>query len=127
MPGKVVYEYAFIRYVPKVEREEFINIGVILYCKPKRYLAVRYHLDEKRMLAFHPEADLAVIRDYLETWDCIALGNTHCGPIALQDVPSRFRWLTATRSTIIQPSKVHPGLCDDPSQILDELFSHYVL
>ncbi|MEZ4898548.1 MAG: DUF3037 domain-containing protein [Saprospiraceae bacterium] len=127
MPGKLVYEYAFIRYVPKVEREEFINIGVILYCKAKKFLEVKYHLDEPRMLAFYRETDFLAIRHYLETWHCIAEGNPRCSPVSQQDLPERFRWLTATRSTIIQPSKVHPGLCEDPALTLDELYRHYVL
>lgn len=127
MPKKEVYEYAFIRYVPKVEREEFLNVGVIVFCKGKRFLQMRYQIDAKRLRTFSSDVDLAGLDQYLDAWDIICQGKTEDQPIAQLDPASRFRWLTATRSTIIQSSKVHPGLCTDPEAVLDDLFGRYVL
>lgn len=127
MPEKQVYEYALIRYVPKVEREEFLNVGAIVFCKRLKFLGVKYHIDAKRLGAFSAEADLAELRHYLEAWDLICQGSREGEYIAQLDMASRFRWLTATRSTIIQSSKVHPGLCTDPEHVLHELFTKYVL
>ncbi|MEO0332627.1 MAG: DUF3037 domain-containing protein [Bacteroidota bacterium] len=127
MPEKQVYEYAIIRFVPRVEREEFLNIGVILFCKGKRFLQMKYQLDVQRLQAFSSEIDLTELEQYLEAWDAICQGKAKNQPIAQLDPASRFRWLTATRSTIIQASKVHPGLCSDPKAVLDDLFKKYVL
>lgn len=126
MPVKQVYEYALIRYVPRVEREEFMNVGVALFSKRLRFLDVRVHLDEARILAFYPEADVAELRAYLHSWVSICRGEAGAGRIARLDAPERFRWLTATRSTIIQSSGVHPGLTDDPAGTLERLFRDYV-
>lgn len=127
MPEKQVYEYAFIRFVPRVEREEFLNVGVILFCKRKKYLQVKYHIDNKRLSALGEDIDLEQLANYLQSWEWISQGQKEGGIIATLDLPSRFRWLTATRSTIIQSSKVHPGLTDDPDSVLDNLFEKYVL
>ena len=127
MQEKQVYEYAFIRYVPKVEREEFLNVGVIVFCKQKRFLQVKYHIDEKRLMAFSEGSDIAELTHYLQAWDLICQGSRKGEYIAQLDTASRFRWLTATRSTIIQSSKVHPGLCTDPVFVLNDLFTKYVL
>ncbi|MEM8892105.1 MAG: DUF3037 domain-containing protein [Bacteroidota bacterium] len=127
MQDKQVYEYAFIRLVPRVEREEFLNVGVILFCKRKKYLDVKYHLDEARLLATFPDIDLEEVSNYLKAWELICKGKEEGGEIAKLDQAGRFRWLTATRSTIIQSSKVHPGLCGEPEKILDKLFQNYVL
>jgi hypothetical protein len=126
MPAKQVYEYALIRYVPRVEREEFLNVGVALFSKRLRFLDVRIHLDEARILAFYPEADLEELRDYLDSWVSICRGEKGAGKIAELDAPERFRWLTATRSTIIQSSGVHPGMTDNPAGTLEQLFRKYV-
>lgn len=127
MSEKQVYEYAFIRFVPRVEREEFINVGVILFSKRLSFLQVKYHIDENRILALDKEADLNLLKNHLKTWDLIARGEKEGGKIAMLDLPGRFRWLTASRSTIIQSSSVHPGLCDDPGKVLEDLHSKYVL
>ena len=127
MQDKLVYEYALIRFVPKVERGEFLNVGVILLCKRKGYLAVKYHIDKKRLSAFSDEVDFKELEDYLHTWELIAQGNSNGGPIAQLDPANRFRWLTAPRSTIIQSSGAHPGLCGEPEKILEDLFQKYVL
>lgn len=126
MPAKQVYEYALIRYVPRVEREEFLNVGVALFSKRLRFLDVRIHLDEARILAFHPETDLEELRAYLDSWVSICRGEKDAGRIARLEAPERFRWLTATRSTIIQSSRVHPGMTDDPEGTLEKLFRDYV-
>lgn len=127
MPGKEVFEYAFIRLVPKVEREEFMNIGVILFCKRKHFLDVKYHIDEARLAALSKDIDFTDLRSYLKSWELISKGSPEGGPIAQLDPASRFRWLTASRSTIIQHSQVHTGLCDDPAAVLERLFEEYVL
>src|SRR3954470_6761229 len=98
MPGKHLFEYAVIRIVPRVEREEFINAGVILYCNRQRFLKVAYELNEGRLLALYPEVDIAVVHEALNSLQRIA-GGGDAGPIGRLDVPSRFRWLTAVRST----------------------------
>ncbi|MEZ5041904.1 MAG: DUF3037 domain-containing protein [Saprospiraceae bacterium] len=127
MPEKLVYEFALIHFVPKVERGEYMNIGVILLCKKKKYLQMKYHLDESRLRALAPDIDLANLAAYLRAWDLICHGSPLGGPIAQLDPPNRFRWLTASRSTIIQSSKVHPGICIDPEWVLEDLFQKYVL
>lgn len=127
MQGNHLFEYAVIRVVPKVEREEFLNAGVILYCKDKRFLQALFTLNEARLLAFAPAIDIEDIHAYLCAIKYICAGNAQGGPIAKLDMASRFRWLTATRSTVVQASKVHPGLCIDPLVTLERLFEQLVL
>lgn len=127
MPEKQVYEYALIRVVPRVERGECLNVGVILFCKSKKYLAMRYHLPTERLHALWPELDIPEINDYLQAWDKVSTGQPDGGPIARLDLPERFRWLTAAKSTVLQCSAVHPGLTLDPARELDALFREYVL
>lgn len=124
---KHLFEYAIIRIVPRVYREEFINAGVILYSKKARYLATRFTISPQRILALHTEADIAEIEEHLRAYEKIAAGAADGGPIAQLDIASRFRWLTATRSTIIQSSKIHPGLCDDLDALLNRLHEQLVL
>lgn len=127
MPEKHVFEYAVIRIVPKVEREEFLNTGVIVFCKRRKYLEMRYQVDEKRLLAFSPDIDVPEIEQYLAAWDSICKGDVASGEFAQRDAAERFRWLTAAKSTIIQCSQVHPGLCVDHTTLLDDLFNRYVV
>lgn len=127
MQDKVTYEYAVIRVVPKVEREEFLNVGVLLYSKPKRYIGIRYQIDEERLLAFAPHLDLGLVKSYLGAWELVCKGGREGGYIGQLDMAYRFRWLTANRSTIIQSSAVHPGICEAPEVVLDDLFQLYVL
>ncbi|GAA4328192.1 DUF3037 domain-containing protein [Flaviaesturariibacter amylovorans] len=127
MPGTLLYEYAVLRAVPRVEREEFLNVGVVLYCRQRRSLEVRIHLDERRLLALAPAADAGNIGAFLDAFARICHGEPGAGPIAALDAASRFRWLTATRSTVLQCSKVHPGLCNDPVETLDRLYRELVL
>ena len=121
-----LFEYAVIRVVPRVEREEFINVGVVLYCKSARYVDMRFQLDEARLLSLHPEADVADIRAHLEAFQSIVRGVASAGPIAQLDAASRFRWLTARRSTVIQTSPVHPGLCEAAEEALEGLWRKLV-
>lgn len=122
-----LFEYAVLRIVPRVEREEFLNTGVILYCRDKRFLQTIITIDTTRLLTFCPVLDLEEVSAHLQSFEQIALGNTAAGPIARLDIASRFRWLTATRSTVIQSSKVHPGLCTDPQDTLLKLHAQLVL
>lgn len=126
MPEKHVFEYAVIRIVPKVERGEFLNAGVIVFCKRQKYLAMRYKVDAQRLQAFAPDIDLEEISRYLHAWDVICQGKPQGGEIALKDHAERFRWLTAAKSTVLQCSKVHPGLSTNPEHLLDDLFGKYV-
>ena len=127
MPNRVTYEFAVIRLVPKVEREEFLNIGVILFSKRKKYLGMKYLIDKNRIHAFSKEVDTDLISSYLEAWESICQGVPNGGRIGQLEQASRFRWLIASRSTIIQSSKIHPGLCEDPEQVLEDLFQRFVL
>jgi hypothetical protein len=126
MPDKQVFEYAIIRVVPRVEREEFLNVGVIVFVKAKGYLDMQYEMDVSRLSTLFPETDLQEVSSQLETFNKICRGDLSGGPIAALDTPSRFRWLTAKRSTIIQCSAVHPGLCDHADQTLQRLFQEMV-
>lgn len=127
MQNKCTFEYAIIRLVPKVEREEFFNIGVILFSKRKKFLGIKYEINQKRFGAFSNEIELDVLNDYLNAWKLICDGSPTGGLIGKLELSDRFRWLTATRSTIIQSSKTHPGLCYDPQEDLEAIFKKYVL
>lgn len=116
-----------IRVVPRVEREEFLNVGVILYCKRPPFLQAKHTLDPDRLLAFCPGLDIEEIKAYLCAFEHISRGEAAGGPIAKLDMAARFRWLTATRSTIVQTSRVHPGLCADPQETLEKLHEKLVL
>lgn len=126
MQGKELYEYAIIRLVPKVERQEFINIGVILYSRKSKYLSMKWHINEEKVNAFSNEIDISMIKDYLLAWEDVCLGAPKGGKIGELEIQVRFRWLTASRSTIIQSSAVHPGFCDNPKSKLDNLFDRFV-
>ena len=126
MQGKATYEFVIIRYVPKVEREEFINVGAILFSKHKKYLGIRYKIDKERLLAFSPDVDIELLQEYLEAWTLICAGDPKGGVIGGFELADRFRWLAATKSTTLQCSKTHPGLCHDPEKELDDLFEKYV-
>ncbi len=127
MQENYLYEYAVVRIVPRVEREEFLNVGVILYCPKKGFLKVRYQLDEARLKAFSCNLEVAELEEYLRTLERICIGGKNGGPIGMLPVASRFRWLTATRSTIIQTSKIHPGFCVEPEETLNRLYEQLVL
>lgn len=127
MQDKRSYEFVVIRLVPKVEREEFINVGVIVFSKPRKYLAMKYQLDRERLLAFADDLDLEILEQHLQAWEAICAGTPAGGPIGAQDQAYRFRWLAANRSTILQTSRVHPGICTEPGDVLEDLFRRYVL
>ncbi len=127
MQEKLLCEYAIIRIVPRVEREEFINAGVILFCKKTGFLDVKIGLRAERLLGLHAATDLECVEESLASLELISKGDSRGGPIAKLDAPSRFRWLTATRSTILQTSKVHPGLSDDPAATLQSLYNSLVV
>ncbi len=126
MQEKHLFEYAVIRVVPRVEREEFINVGVVLFCKKHKFLKVLYTVNAQRLQAFCSEVDPAEILSYLQGFEKICLGDAHAGAIAQLDMANRFRWLTANRSTVLQTSKVHPGFCTEPQQKLEQLFRDLV-
>jgi hypothetical protein len=127
MQDNHLFEYAVIRVVPRVEREEFLNIGVILYCRQERFLQTIYTLDEERLLSFCASLDIETFKAYLCAFEQICKGTKEGGPIGKLDIASRFRWLTATRSSMLQTSKVHPGLCRDAQETLIRLHSQLVL
>ena len=127
MQDRVTYEYAVIRLVPKVEREEFMNIGVILFSKRKKYLGIKYTVDKRRINAFSEDVDTEMIQDYLDAWEQICEGSPKGGFIGDLELSLRFRWLVACRSTIIQSSKTHPGLCHDPESVLQKLYTRYIV
>jgi Protein of unknown function (DUF3037) len=120
------FQYAVVRVVPRVERGESLNAGVILLCRPKRFLAARVGLDVARLLALDPDADPATIETHLAGIERIAAGDPSAGPIAVLGQGERFHWLVAPSSTVIQPSEVHTGICDDPAEELDHLFERLV-
>lgn len=127
MQEKYLFEYAVLRVVPKVEREEFLNVGVVLYCPQQKFLQVRFHLDGERIKAFACQLDIPEIGQYLSAFEKICAGTKDSGPIGKLPVADRFRWLTATRSTIVQTSKTHTGLCFEPKETLDKLYAQLVL
>jgi hypothetical protein len=127
MQQKHLFEYAVIRVVPRVEREEFLNIGVILYCAKQKFLQTKYQLDTARLQAFYTGLDVAELKEHLCSFERICQGDKEAGPIGKLDIASRFRWLTATRSTVLQTSKVHPGMSEDALITLNRLFDQLVL
>lgn len=127
MQEKYLFEYTVLRVVPKVEREEFLNVGVVVYCPQKKFLQVMYHLNGERIKAFACELDIPEIGQYLQAFENICAGTKDSGPIGKLPVAERFRWLTATRSTVVQTSKTHTGLCEDPKETLERLYKQLVL
>lgn len=122
-----VFEYAVIRVVPKVEREEFINVGVILYCGPQKFLQTKITLNKERIRALCVQTECDELEEYIHSFERISIGGKNSGPIGALRIAERFRWLTATRSTIVQTSKVHPGLTNDAQEMLDRLFEQQVI
>ena len=126
MQQKHLFEYAVIRVVPRMEREEFLNIGVMVYCAKLKFLQAKYLLNEERLNAFSRGLDLAEVNEHVCAFERICRGEKDAGPIGKLDMASRFRWLTAARSTVLQTSKVHPGFCDDAAETLEKLFEQLV-
>ncbi|UFP95325.1 DUF3037 domain-containing protein [Gloeobacter morelensis] len=126
MHGPVAYDYATIRLVPRVDREEFINVGVIVSCPARAFLQAYIALDEKRALALDPTLDLEAIRMHLGTIPAVCAGGEQAGPLGCLSQRERFYWLIAPRSTVIQISPSHRGLCHDPAAVLEHLLETMV-
>lgn len=126
MPDHCTYDYAIIRVVPRVEREEFINVGVIVSCPAKKFLEARIELNEQRLMALDATLDLESIRANLATIPAICAGGEQAGPIGRLSQRERFHWLVAPRSTIIQTSPVHSGSCKNPTAVLEHLLETMV-
>jgi hypothetical protein len=121
-----LFEYAVIRVVPRVEREEFLNIGVILLCAKQKFLHVRIELNEERLSGLCANVDIEELKEHIHSFEIICKGGAQGGQIGMLSIAERFRWLTATRSTILQCSKVHPGLCGNAANTLNRLFEELV-
>lgn len=126
MPEMASYDYALIRVVPRVERGEFINAGAVLFCRTMRFLEARIELDRARLAALCPCLDLDEVERQLLVIPRICAGDPLAGPIALLSQPERFHWLVSPRSTVVQTSPVHSGLCLDPSAALDDIMARLV-
>ncbi|MDP9171515.1 MAG: DUF3037 domain-containing protein [Acidobacteriota bacterium] len=126
MPAHKPFEFATIRVVPRVERGEFVNAGVILFCLSDKFLEARVRLDEARVEALWPGTDVEALREHLDAFPKICRGVAGAGPIAQLPVRERFQWLVAPRSTVLQISPVHSGLCESPETTLEDLFRSLV-
>jgi hypothetical protein len=126
MPAPNSFDYAVLRVVPRVDREEFINAGVVLFCRTRSFLAARVELDRGRLAALAPECDPEEIQRHLALIPRICEGEPSGGPIARLSMPERFHWLVAPRSTVIQVSPVHTGLTDNPEATLEHLLDTMV-
>ncbi len=126
MPARASYDYTVVRVAPRVEREEFLNAGVILFSKARRFLAARVGINEARLRALAPSVDVDLVRRHIEGIRRVCEGDAEAGPIASLSLSERFHWLAAPRSTIIQMSPVHGGTCEDPAARLEELFQQLV-
>jgi hypothetical protein len=126
VPGREPFQYAALRIVPRVERGEAVNAGVVLFCRPLRFLGARTQLDEALLTALAPDCDAAAVRAALQTIECIAAGDAAGGPLASLPPSERFHWIVAPSSTIVQPGPVHTGLTPDPPAELGHLFRRLV-
>jgi hypothetical protein len=120
------FSYAILRLVPDIERGERLNVGVVVFCRPLDFVGARTWLDEGKARALGADLDLEAAHRHLTAIERVAAGDAEAGPIAALDTTARFHWLVAPSSTIVQPSRVHTGLCDDPAACLDELFERLV-
>jgi Protein of unknown function (DUF3037) len=122
VPAPNSFDYAVIRVVPRVEREEFVNAGVIVFCLEQKFLDAQIHVDEARLKALWPELDLEVVRQHLEAIPRICAGEPTAGPIARLTQRERFHWLVSPRSAMIQISPVHTGICEGPLRQMEQIF-----
>ncbi|WP_026452658.1 DUF3037 domain-containing protein [Aequorivita capsosiphonis] len=127
MPGKHLYEYAVIRLVPRVEREEFLNVGIIIFSKGAKYLNCKCHIDTAKLNLFSSALEVDEIEKNLQAFHKICIGAKDGGPVSQWEIPDRFRWLTALRSSSIQTSRPHNGFSDDLEATLERLFGELVL
>lgn len=125
-PARSPFSYAILRVVPRIERGERFNAGVVVYCRQRGFLEARVALDEARLAALAPDASAADVRAHLDVLVGVARGDPECGPISALPQSERFGWMVAPSSTIIQPSEVHTGLSGDPERTLDGLFAELV-
>jgi hypothetical protein len=126
VPDPVSFDYSVIRVAPRVEREEFINAGIVLYCLKSDFLGARVALDVDALKALDPDADVASIRQHLDAIPLLCAGDPSAGPIARLPQKERWHWLTAPRSTLVQPGPVHSGLCENPATALEKLMTKMV-
>jgi len=126
LPSPASFDYTILRVVPRVERQEFINAGVVVFCLEKRYLAARIRLDAERLKALWPDADVDLANEHLEAVRRICQGDPAAGQIAQLSQRERFHWIISPRSTIIQPSPVHTGVCDATDGLLDRLEKQFL-
>jgi len=126
VPADNPFSYSIYRLVPRIERGERINVGVVVFSRPLKFLEVRTALDEARALTLWPELDVDSVRAHLSALETIAAGDATGGPIAGLDTTARFHWLVSPSSTIIQPSQVHTGICGAPADELEKLFRELV-
>jgi hypothetical protein len=127
MQEQHLFEYAVIRVVPRVEREEFMNIGVVVYCSKQKFLNVLFELNEERLNVFCRDLDISVLQENLLSFERICAGGDQAGTIGKLDMASRFRWLTATRSTVLQTSRAHAGICRNADETLQKIYNKMVL
>jgi DUF3037 family protein len=125
-PPASPFAYLILRVVPSVERGESLNVGVVLFCRQRGFLGARVELDEARLAVLAPSVSVAEVEEHLAALVRVTEGHPAAGPIAALDQSERFGWLSAPSSTIVQPSEVHTGLCEDPEQTLDSLFERLV-
>lgn len=126
MQEKHLFEYAIVRLVPCVEREEFVNVGVVVYCREKQFLKSAFELNESRVRAICSDVDIDEVSEHLRSFEQICIGGEAAGPIGKLPAGERFRWLTAPRSTIVQTSPVHTGLSTDVGSTLEMLLAKMV-
>lgn len=126
MPARATFDYAVLRVVPRVERQEFLNAAVVVFCLEKRYLDARVHFDPQRLKALWPDLDIDLVRQHLEAIPRICSGDPTGGPLAFLSQRERFHWLVAPRSTLIQPSPVHTGICDETGGLIDRLATQFL-
>jgi hypothetical protein len=127
MHEKYLYEYAVIRVVPRVEREEFINIGLLLFCKQKKYLRIAHQIPTEKIGLLCPDFDIEQLKTNLTSFTKISAGEADAGPIGTFETAERFRWLTAVRSSSIQTSRPHPGFSTNLDETFEKLYSELVL
>ncbi len=126
MPERRPFQYTILRLVPSIERGECVNVGVVLYCRQRGYLAARVHLDEARLDALAPELDLGEVRPHLDAIEAVLAGDPRAGELARLSQSDRFGWVAARSSTVIQASEVHTGITEDPAARLDRLYKQLV-
>ncbi len=126
MPALSSFDYAAIRVVPRVDREEFVNAGVIVFCLDRKFLRARVQADESRWRALWPDVDVEAVSRHLQAIARVSAGEPDAGPVAQLSARERFHWLVSPRSTVIQVSPAHSGLCESPETILEELFQRLV-